>query len=240
MKYEKIIKGQFISRPNRFIAEVKLNQSEEITRVHVKNTGRCRELLQPGSTVYLEDFTCRMGTRKMAYSLIGVEKMLPDGQTLMVNMDSQAPNKVTAEALASGKIILPGMGKLTEIRGEKTYGDSRFDFYVEDEDGRKGFIEVKGVTLEEDGVVRFPDAPTERGVKHIHELMKARSEGYMAYALFIVQMEGMRLFMPNDDTHPAFGDALREASAAGVDVLAYQCHVTEDTLEVTEPVAVQL
>ena len=125
MKYEKIIKGQFISRPNRFIAEVKLNQSEEITRVHVKNTGRCRELLQPGSTVYLEDFTCRMGTRKMAYSLIGVEKMLPDGQTLMVNMDSQAPNKVTAEALASGKIILPGMGKLTEIRGEKTYGDSR-------------------------------------------------------------------------------------------------------------------
>lgn len=240
MKYEKIIKGQFISRPNRFIAEVKLNQSEEITRVHVKNTGRCRELLQHGSTVYLEDFTCRMGTRKMVYSLIGVEKMLPDGQTLMVNMDSQAPNKVTAEALASGKIILPGMGKLTEIRGEKTYGDSRFDFYVEDEDGRKGFIEVKGVTLEEDGVVRFPDAPTERGVKHLHELMKARSEGYMAYALFIVQMEGMRLFMPNDDTHPAFGDALREASAAGVDVLAYQCHVTEDTLEVTEPVAVQL
>ena len=232
--------GQFISRPNRFIAEVKLNQREEITRVHVKNTGRCRELLQPGSTVYLEDFTCRMGTRKMAYSLIGVEKMLPDGQTLMVNMDSQAPNKVTAEALASGKIILPGMGKLTEIRGEKTYGDSRFDFYVEDEDGRKGFIEVKGVTLEKDGLVRFPDAPTERGVKHLHELMKARSEGYMAYALFIVQMEGMRLFMPNDDTHPAFGDALREASAAGVDVLAYQCHVTEDTLEVTEPVAVQL
>ena len=240
MKYEKIIMGQFISRPNRFIAEVKLNQSEEITRVHVKNTGRCRELLQPGSTVYLEDFTCRMGTRKMAYSLIGVEKMLPDGQTLMVNMDSQAPNKVTAEALASGKIILPGMGKLTVIRGEKTYGDSRFDFYVEDEDGRKGFIEVKGVTLEEDGLVKFPDAPTERGVKHLHELMKARAEGYMAYALFIVQMEGMHLFMPNDDTHPAFGDALREASAAGVDVLAYQCHVTEDTLEVTEPVAVQL
>ena len=232
--------GQFISRPNRFIAEVKLNQSEEITRVHVKNTGRCRELLQPGSTVYLEDFTCRMGTRKMAYSLIGVEKMLPDGQTLMVNMDSQAPNKVTAEALASGKIILPGMGKLTEIRGEKTYGDSRFDFYVEDEDGRKGFIEVKGVTLEEDGLVRFPDAPTERGVKHLHELMKARAEGYMAYALFIVQMEGMHLFMPNDDTHPAFGDALRDAAAADVEILAYQCHVTENTLEVTCPLAVCL
>ncbi len=240
MKYEKIIKGQFISRPNRFIAEVKLNHSGEITRVHVKNTGRCRELLQPGSTVYLEDFTHRMGTRKMAYSLIGVEKMLPDGQNLMVNMDSQAPNKVTAEALSSGKIILPGMGRLTEIRGEKTYGDSRFDFYVEDEDGGRGFIEVKGVTLEDDGLVRFPDAPTERGVKHLRELMKARSEGYMAYALFIVQMEGMRLFMPNDETHRAFGDALREAAAAGVEVLAYQCHVTEDTLEVTEPVAVQL
>ena len=215
--------GQFISRPNRFIAEVKLNQSEEITRVHVKNTGRCRELLQPGSTVFLEDFTHRMGTRKMAYSLIGVEKMLPDGQTLMVNMDSQAPNKVTAEALASGKIILPGMGKLTVIRGEKTYGDSRFDFYVEDEDGRKGFIEVKGVTLEEDGLVKFPDAPTERGVKHLHELMKARAEGYMAYALFIVQMEGMHLFMPNDDTHPAFGDAGCSSGRCGNSGIPVSC-----------------
>ena len=240
MKYEKIIKGQFVSRPNRFVADVKLNHSGEITRAHVKNTGRCRELLLPGSTVYLEDFTDRMGTRKMTYSLIGVEKVLPDGQVLMINMDSQAPNKVTAEALASGKIILPGMGRLTEIRGEKTYGDSRFDFYVEDEDGRRGFIEVKGVTLEDGGLVRFPDAPTERGVKHLRELMKARAEGYMAYALFIVQMEGMRLFMPNDDTHPAFGDALREAAEADVGVLAYQCRVTEDTLEVTCPLEVRL
>lgn len=240
MKYEKIIKGQFISRPNRFIAEVKLNHSGEITRAHVKNTGRCRELLQPGAAVYLEDFTQRMGSRKMAYSLIGVEKPLPDGRTLMVNMDSQAPNKVTAEALASGKIILPGMGKLTEIRGEKTYGDSRFDFYVEDEAGRKAFIEVKGVTLEDDGLVRFPDAPTERGVKHINELVKAREDGYHAYALFIVQMEGMRVFMPNDETHRAFGDALRTAAAAGVEVLAYQCHVTEDTLNVAMPLEVCL
>jgi sugar fermentation stimulation protein A len=240
MKYEKIIKGQFVSRPNRFVADVKLNHSGEITRAHVKNTGRCRELLLPGSTVYLEDFTDRMGTRKMTYSLIGVEKVLPDGQVLMINMDSQAPNKVTAEALASGKIILPGMGRLTEIRGEKTYGDSRFDFYVGDENGRRGFIEVKGVTLEDGGLVRFPDAPTERGVKHLRELMKARAEGYMAYALFIVQMEGMRLFMPNDDTHPAFGDTLREAAEADVGVLAYQCHVTEDTLEVTCPLEVRL
>ena len=240
MKYEKIIKGQFISRPNRFIAEVKLNHSGEITRAHVKNTGRCRELLQPGSSVYLEDFTERMGSRKMAYSLIGVEKTLPGGDILMVNMDSQAPNKVTAEALASGKIILPGMGRLTEIRGEKTYGDSRFDFYVEDDRGQKGFIEVKGVTLEDDGLVRFPDAPTERGVKHINELVKARTDGYHAFALFIVQMEGMRVFMPNDDTHRAFGDALRQASSAGVGVLAYQCHVTEDTLAVTIPLEVRL
>lgn len=240
MKYEKIIKGQFISRPNRFIADVKLNHSGEITRAHVKNTGRCRELLLPGATVYLEDFTDRMGTRKMAYSLIGVEKVLPDGQVLMINMDSQAPNKVAAEGLVSGRIILPGMGQLTEIRAEKTYGDSRFDFYVEDIDGRRGFIEVKGVTLEENGLVRFPDAPTERGVKHVNELIRARAEGYMAYVLFIVQMEGMRLFMPNDETHRAFGDALRQAAAAGVEILAYQCHVTEDTLEAAKTLEVRL
>ena len=240
MKYEKIICGQFIARPNRFIAEVKLNHSGEITRAHVKNTGRCRELLQPGAAVYLEDFTERMGSRKMAYSLIGVEKVLPDGRVLMVNMDSQAPNKVTSDALKDGSVILPGMGKLTLIRPEKTYGQSRFDFYVEDADGQKAFIEVKGVTLEEDGLVRFPDAPTERGVKHIGELVKAREEGYRAYVLFIVQMEGMRVFMPNDDTHKAFGDALRSAAAAGVEVLAYQCRVTADTLTAADPLPVQL
>lgn len=261
MKYEKIIRGQFIARPNRFIAEVKLHHNGEITRAHVKNTGRCRELLQPGATVYLEDFTQRMGNRKMAYSLIGVEKQLPakcggscgmadavcddgsdtnDRRVLMVNMDSQAPNKVTAEGLVSGQIVLPGMERLMHIRAEKTYGDSRFDFYVEDEAGQKGFIEVKGVTLEEDGLVRFPDAPTERGVKHINELVKARAEGYLAYVLFIVQMEGMRVFMPNDETHKAFGEALRGAASSGVEVLAYQCHVTEDSLTVTDPLAVQL
>ncbi len=240
MKYEKIVEAQFIARPNRFIAEVKLNRTGEITRAHVKNTGRCRELLQPGAKVYLEDFTERMGSRKMAYSLIGVEKPMPDGRILMVNMDSQAPNKVAEEALADGTIRLLGMDQLTLIRGEKTWGDSRFDFYVEDASGRTGFIEVKGVTLEEEGLVRFPDAPTERGVKHINELMKAKAEGYFACALFIVQMEGMRVFMPNDDTHPAFGGALREAAARGVEVLAYQCHVTEDTLTVKEPLAVQL
>lgn len=240
MKYEKIVEACFLSRPNRFIAEVKLKNSGEITRAHVKNTGRCRELLQPGAAVYLEDFRTRMGSRKMEYSLIGVEKQLPDGTVLLVNMDSQAPNKVTAEALADGSIRLPGMNQLTLIRGEKTYGDSRFDFYVEDESGQKGFIEVKGVTLEYDGLVKFPDAPTERGVKHLHELVKAHEDGYMAYVLFIVQMEGMRIFMPNDDTHQAFGDALRYAAAEGVHVMACQCHVTQDTLTVAEPLAVQL
>ncbi len=240
MKYEKIIKGQFLARPNRFIAEVKLNHSGEVTRAHVRNTGRCRELLQPGCSVYLEDHTERMGSRKLEYSLIGVEKILPGGDTLMVNMDSLAPNKAASEALYDGIIKLPGMEELTVIRREKVWGDSRFDFYVEDTAGRKGFIEVKGVTLEKDGLVRFPDAPTERGVKHLKELMKAKAEGYFACALFIVQMEGMRMFMPNDDTHPAFGDALREAAACGVEVLAYQCHVTEDTLNVSELLPVKL
>jgi len=245
MKYEKIIRGQFIARPNRFIAEVKLNDSGETVRAHVKNTGRLKELLQPGAAVYLEDFTERMGTRKLAYSLIGVEKILPEGHpsgkpVLMVNMDSQAPNKVIGEALVSGEFVLPGMGKLTLVRGEKAWGDSRFDFYVEDEAGKKGFIEVKGVTLEENGLVRFPDAPTERGVKHVKELIRARGDGYMAYILFLVQMEGMKVFMPNDSTHRAFGDALREAAAQGVEVLAYQCHVTGGSLEVSEPLPVRL
>lgn len=240
MKYEKIVEAQFIARPNRFIAEVKLKSTGEITRAHVKNTGRCRELLQPEATVYLEDYRERMGSRKLEYSLIGVEKNLQDGRILMVNMDSQAPNKVAAEALGDGTIRLPGMGSLKIIRGEQTWGDSRFDFYVEDDDGQKGYLEVKGVTLETDGLVRFPDAPTERGVKHVKELIKVRAEGMRAYALFIVQMEGMHMFMPNDETHKAFGDVLREAAAAGVEVLAYQCHVTEDTLTVTEPLLVKL
>lgn len=239
MKYEKIMKAQFMARPNRFIAEVKLADGTE-TRAHVKNTGRCRELLQPGATVWLEDHTERMGSRKLAYSLIGVEKLLKSGSVLMVNMDSQAPNKVAAEALKDGTICLPDMSNLTVVKGEKTFGNSRFDFYVEDADGKKGYLEVKGVTLEEDGLVRFPDAPTERGVKHVEELIRAREEGYFAYVIFIVQMEGMRVFMPNDDTHRAFGDALRQAQRAGVHILAYQCHVTEDSLQVSIPLPVRL
>jgi len=231
MKYEKILKAKFIERPNRFIAKVMLEDGSEAT-AHVKNTGRCKELLVPGAAVYLEDFDGRMGTRKMRYSLIGVEKIKLDGTKLMVNMDSQAPNKVVAEALADKTIKLPEMGNLTLIKGEKTYGDSRFDFYVEDEDGRYGYAEVKGVTLENDGIVKFPDAPTERGVKHLNELIKVKEEGMSAYAIFVVQMEGMKEFSPNDDTHKAFGDALRAAAVQGVHVLVYECCVTADFLKI--------
>ncbi len=233
MKYENICKGNFIARPNRFIAEVLIDEKKE--RAHVKNTGRCRELLIPGAEVYLEDFDGRMGTRKMRYSLIGVKK----GEVL-VNMDSQAPNKVCEEALLNGTLQLAGLGKLSLVKREKTFGDSRFDFYVEDEEGRKGWLEVKGVTLEEDGVARFPDAPTERGVKHVYELCKAVKEGYRGFVLFVIQMTGIRHFEPNDRTHKAFGDALRQAAKEGVVILACDCRVTTDSLEIKEQIPVIL
>lgn len=233
MKYENICEGTFIARPNRFIAEVETGGQK--TLAHVKNTGRCRELLIPGAEVYLEDFADRMGSRKLRYSLIGVKK-----GDLMVNLDSQAPNKVCAEALTSGTLQLPGMGILEEVRREKTYGNSRFDFYIRDKAGQEGWLEVKGVTLEEDGVARFPDAPTERGVKHVQELIKASEEGFRGYVLFVIQMKGIRHFEPNDRTHRAFGDALRQAQRAGVTVLACDCLVTEDTLQIDSPVPVRL
>ena len=237
MKYEKIIKGKFIERPNRFVALAEADG--KIVKTHVKNTGRCRELLVPGATVYLEDFAGRMGNRKMQYSLIGVEKKTPDG-VIMVNMDSQAPNKVVHEALTGGKIVLEGMTELTLIRPEKTFGRSRFDFYVEDREETGAFIEVKGVTLENDGIVRFPDAPTERGVRHINELVSAVEAGFSAYIIFVIQMGGMKEFRPNDDTHAEFGKTLREAAARGVKVLAYQCSVGTDYLDIDSPVMVNL
>ena len=155
-------------------------------------------------------------------------------------MDSQAPNKVCEEALLSGKLVLPGMGKLTEVRREKTYGQSRFDFYLEDEKGQRGWLEVKGVTLEENGIARFPDAPTERGIKHINELVNAAEEGYSSYILFVIQMKGIRLFEPNDRTHPAFGEALRRAAKKGVAVLACDCQVTMDSLQLDQIIPVHL
>lgn len=237
MKYEKIIEATFVDRPNRFIAQVMVGG--ELVKAHVKNTGRCKELLIPGAVVYLEDFEGRMGERKMRYSLVGVEKNTPAG-TLMINMDSQAPNKVVAEALADGRIKLEGMGPLNVVKAEKTFGQSRFDFYAEDESGQTAYIEVKGVTLEDGGIVRFPDAPTERGVKHINELMEAAAAGHRTYVIFVIQMEGMREFRPNDNTHKAFGDALRTACRAGVGIMAYECAVTENSLEITVPVQVNL
>lgn len=233
MKYEKIVSARFLSRPNRFVAIVNLNGNE--ISVHVKNTGRCRELLVPDSVVYLEDFSYRQGKRKLLYDLIAVRK-----GDLLINMDSQAPNKVTREALENGSIKLPGMSELTIIRSEKVYGDSRFDFYVEDKNSEKGFVEVKGVTLENNGIASFPDAPTERGVKHLNELVRAMENGYHSYVLFVIQMSGMKLFTPNDMTHKVFGDILRYAAKKGVHILAYECRVKPDSLEILRPVPIEL
>ena len=233
MMYKNIVPAKFLSRPNRFVANVKINGVE--TAVHVKNTGRCRELLLPDSTVYLEDFSENPRNRKLMYDLIAVEK-----GDLLINMDSQAPNKVVREALENGIIQLPEIRKLTLIRPETVFGDSRFDFYIEDANGKKGFIEVKGVTLENDGIAAFPDAPTERGVKHINELIAAKNSGYYAYILFVVQMSGMKYLIPNDDTHKAFGDALRYARSSGVNVLAYECEVEPNRLNITGEISVKL
>lgn len=263
MQYENIRPAVFLSRPNRFIARVEVDGQEET--VHVKNTGRCKELLIPGRTVWLEEGS--NPSRKTRYDLIAVDK---DG--LLVNMDAQAPNRVFAEWALAGSFV-PG---LTLLRPETAWGRSRFDFYweagemgsprkpskagcvgrgrtaegmslhatVEANDPKlvltRGFVEVKGCTLEEDGFCRFPDAPTQRGVKHLNELAACMEDGYEAAVCFVIQMEGMKSFSPNDATHPAFGDALRAAHAAGVRVLAVGCHVEPDRLEIAYDVPVAL
>lgn len=226
MKYNKIVQGRFLQRPNRFIAYVELGGRRE--KVHVKNTGRCKELLIPGAAVWLEksDNT----ERSTAYDLIAVKK----GERV-INIDSQAPNKVVGEWLQT-KAFFPG---LTLLRPETTYGNSRFDFYAETENERI-FIEVKGVTLEEDGVVRFPDAPSDRAVKHVEELMAAKRDGYRVFVLFVIQMEGVKYFTPNRDTHPEFAEALCRAADAGVEIMAYDCKVTPDSLTLNCPVPVAL
>ena len=226
MHYHEITPGNFVSRPNRFVAQVRIG--EETVICHVKNTGRCRELLIPGARVYLEPSV--NPARKTPYDLVAVEK----GERL-INMDAQAPNKVFGEWAEAGR-FLPAP---TRIRPEYTWEDSRFDFLLEDGDG-PCFVEVKGVTLEEQGEVRFPDAPTQRGVKHLRGLMRAVEQGCRAAVFFVIQMKGAVCFRPNDATHPAFGQALREAAAAGVSVLAYDCRVTPDSLELDAPVPVQL
>lgn len=226
MKYENVVQGKFIKRPNRFIAHVEIEGREEI--VHVKNTGRCKELLVPGATVYLQKSDNM--SRSTAYDLIAVQK---GGR--LINMDSQIPNKVVEEWLKSGGFF----HDLISVRPETTYGSSRFDLYVETKE-EKIFIEVKGVTLEEDGVVRFPDAPSERALKHVDELIKAKQEGYRALMFFVVQMKGVKCFLPNADTQPEFGESLQRAVKAGVEIHAYDCDVTPDTITLREEVPVAL
>jgi len=226
MRYNTVISGRFLDRPNRFIAHVET--ADGVETVHVKNTGRCRELLVPGATVYLEQGT--NPNRKTAYDLIAVEK-----GDLLINMDAQAPNKVFAEWASSGG-FLPDV---TAIHSEYVYGESRLDFCLETPKGLH-LVEVKGVTLEEDGAARFPDAPTERGVKHIRELQKAVENGLDATLFFVVQMKNIRSVAPNDKTHPAFGAALREAASKGVNVCAYDCAVTPESLVIRRSVPVIL
>lgn len=230
MRYERIQKAVFVERPNRFIAYAKLNGKRET--VHVKNTGRCAELLRPGAVIYVQESD--NPDRKTKWDLIAVEKPVKEGKRL-INMDSQIPNKVVQEWIEQGRFI----SDVTLIKPETTYGNSRFDLYVEAGE-RKIFIEVKGVTLEEDGVCRFPDAPSERAVKHLEELIQAKKEGYEAYVFFIIQMKDVRYFTPNTDTHPEFAETLKKAQAAGVEILAYDCEVTPESIAAGEPVEVVL
>lgn len=225
MKYDRIVPARFLERPNRFVAYVEL--MGERVKVHVKNTGRCRELLQGNAQVYLE--MSSNPERTTAYDLVIVDKA---GR--LVNMDSNAPNKVVGEWLAAGGLY----EDVSLIRPETTFGNSRFDFYAESASGRKAFIEVKGVTLENNDVASFPDAPSERAVKHVEELIEARRQGYEAYLLFVVQMKGIRYVEPNRITQPAFGEALERARNAGVKILAYDCLVGQDSLTIDEPVPV--
>ena len=252
MKYNQVVPGIFLQRPNRFIAHILINGKEEVC--HVKNTGRCRELLIPGCTVY-----CAVSDnpqRKTKYDLIAVEKIIesqtvfanagipsqhvkstPEAHsTLLVNMDSQAPNAAVKEWLRSGA---SPFGKIDFLKPEYKYGNSRFDFYLEC-NSRKIFLEVKGVTLEDNGIVLFPDAPTERGVKHVRELIRCHEEGFETYVLFVVQMERAMYFTPNRKTHPQFADALCEAKNAGVQLLAYTCKVTPDVMKIDKELKVSL
>ena len=224
MTYKNITRGKFLSRPNRFIANVEIDGKQET--VHVKNTGRCRELLVPNATVFLEKSDNPL--RKTQYDLVAVYK-----DNLLINMDSQIPNDVAFEWLKNGNLF----SKNANIRREVTHNKSRFDFYIED-GNRKIFLEVKGCTLEQDGIAMFPDAPTERGVKHIEELIGCLEEGFEAYILFVIQMKGPKVFKPNDNTHKAFGDALRKAYESGVRILAYDSIVTPNSIKIDKEVKI--
>ena len=231
MYYQNVREGLFLRRPNRFIAHC-LVEGEEVI-AHVPNTGRCGELLIPGRRVWLT-WHPEPG-RKTHYTLVTVDK---DG--LLVNIDSQAPNRIVAESLENGALELPER-KIVSVRREVTFGESRLDFVAGDADGGRTLMEVKGVTLEEGGLCRFPDAPTLRGLRHVRELTRAAEKGEQCAVVFVIQMEGMREFRPNDDTQPEFGKALAEARKAGVLLLAQQCHVTPEkvTLAKRVPIALQ-
>ena len=225
MRYSNIVPGVFLERPNRFIAHVEIDGKTEVC--HVKNTSRCKELLPSGARVWCQKSD--NPNRKTKYDLITVQK----GERL-INMDSQAPNAAAKEWLLSG-----GLGQITDLRAETVHVDSRFDFsFVRD--GKRCFLEVKGVTLENDGVCAFPDAPTERGTKHLRGLIQAAADGYGAYVLFVIQMPDVKYLHPNDGTDPAFGAALREAAQNGVTVLAMDCAVTESSMDIRLPVLVKL
>ena len=225
MKYTNMIPGKFLARPNRFIAHVEIDGQAEI--VHVKNTGRCRELLPVGAKVWCH--RADNPTRKTKYDLITVAK-----GSRLINMESQAPNTAAKEWLAGG-----GLGEIENLRAETQHGDSRFDFSFT-RDGKTCFLEVKGVTLENDGVCAFPDAPPERGAKHLRGLTEVVKEGCGAFVLFVIQMADVKYRHPNDATDPAFGQALREAAAGGVKVLAVDCRITEDSMEIGNEVEVRL
>jgi sugar fermentation stimulation protein A len=225
MQYPNMTEGIFLRRPNRFVAQVEINGQEET--VHVKNTGRCRELLPAGARVWCQKWD--KASRKTKFDLITVQK-----NQYLINMDSQAPNAAVKEWLAQG-----GLGDFDIIRPEQRFGDSRFDFYLEHQ-GKGMYLEVKGVTLEEDGVCRFPDAPTARGAKHLRELVKAKRAGFDAAVLFVIQMKPVKWLEPNDQTDPEFGNALREAAQNGVKVLAVDCRVTKNAMDIADFVEVRL
>lgn len=225
MHYSNMVPGIFRARPNRFIAHVEIDGREEI--VHVKNTGRCRELLVPGAQVWCQKST--NPNRKTKYDLIAVRK-----GSRLINMDSQAPNTAVREWLEQG-----GLGEIQDLKAESFHGDSRFDFAFL-KDGKRCFLEVKGVTLEHDGICAFPDAPTERGAKHLRGLAQLAREGYGAWVIFVIQMSDVQYLHPNDATDPAFGAALREAAEAGVQVLALDCQIKEDNMMIRNSVAVLL
>ena len=225
MEYSRMIPGRFLSRPNRFLAHVEIGGETQV--VHVKNTGRCRELLTPGAQVWCQESD--NPNRKTKYDLIAVRK----GDRL-INMDSQAPNTAAYEWLRAG-----GLGEIENLKAESFQGDSRFDFSFT-KDGKPCFLEVKGVTLEQNGICAFPDAPTERGTKHLKGLTRLAREGFGAYVLFVIQMPDVKYLHPNDATDPAFSAALREAKDAGVQILAMDCAVTESTMDIRLPVLVKL